>query len=76
VKELLEAVAQTSGSSLCNGRLIQARHHDVFGKNRDPKALVGTLREAINANLIINDKTNEEYEPVITWRCKLLKFKL
>jgi hypothetical protein len=33
VKEILEAAAQTSGSSLCNGRLIQARYHEVFGKN-------------------------------------------
>jgi hypothetical protein len=33
VKEILEAVAQTFGGCLCNGRLIQARYHELFGKN-------------------------------------------
>ena len=70
-KEVLEAAAQTSKGNLRTGRLVQAKYYEVSGKNIDPKALLGTLREATDTNLIASDIASKEDEPVLTWRRKL-----
>ena len=71
-KLILQAAHEASKKGKSTANAIASHYQNLTGKTIDLELLIAKLNEAEKAGLIKRDITNQEDEPILTWKSQIL----